>query len=108
MIFLANTNPLAAQQKQKLSDQIKGVKVMCLTGETSDALVLSSLLKTNDIVVCTPQILLNDLTHKKISLENISLIVFDECHQCEGQSSYAGVMIEYLKKKLRQGVMQLP
>ena len=108
VIFFANTNPLAAQQRQKLSDQIKGVKVMCLTGEISDALALSSLLKTNDIVVCTPQILLNDLTYKKISLENISLIVFDECHRCKGQSPYAEVMIEYLKKKLRQGVMQLP
>ena len=61
VIFLANTNPLAMQQKQKLGDQIKGVKVMCLTGETSNALTLSSLLKTNDIIVCTSQILLNDL-----------------------------------------------
>ena len=108
VIFLANTNPLAVQQKQKLSDQIKGVKVMCLTGETSDALALTSLLKVNDIVVCTPQILLNDLTRKTTSLENISLIIFDECHRCKGQSPYAAVMIEYLKKKLRHKVMRLP
>ena len=108
VIFLANTNPLAMQQKQKLSEQIKGVKVMCLTGETSDALALPSLLKTNDIVVCTPQILLNDLKHKTTSLENISMIVFDECHRCKGQSPSAGVMIEYLKMKLRQGAMCLP
>ena len=108
VIFLANTTPLAVQQKQKLSHRIKGAKVMILTGETSSALALSSLLKTHDIVVCTPQILLNDLTQKKTCLEDISLIVFDECHQCKGQSPYAGVMIEYMKKKLRQGVTQLP
>ena len=108
VIFLAYTTPLAMQQKQKLSHRIMGAKVMSLTGETSNALALSSLLKTHDIVVCTPQILLNDLTQKQTCLEEISLIVFDECHRCKGQSPYAGVMIEYMKKKLRQRVTQLP
>ena len=108
VIFLAYTTPLAMQQKQKLSHRIKGAKVMSLTGETSNALALSSLLKTHNIVVCTPQILLNDLIQKKTSLEDISLIVFDECHRCKGQSPYAEVMIHYLKKKLRQRVTQLP
>ena len=108
VIFLANTTPLAMQQKQKLSHRIKGAKVMSLTGETSNVLALSSLLKTHNIVVCTPQILLNDLIQKKTSLEDISLIVFDECHRCKGQSPYAEVMVHYLKKKLRQRVTQLP
>ena len=108
VVFLANTTPLAMQQKQKLSHQIKGAKVASLTGETSDALALSSLLKSHDIVICTPQILLNDLTQKKTHLEDISLIVFDECHRCKGQSPYASVMFVYLKKKLRQGATWLP
>jgi len=108
VIFLANTTPLAVQQQQKLSCRIKGAKVMHLTGETSDALALSSLLKKHDIVVCTPQILVNDLVRKVTCLEDISLLVFDECHRCKGQSPYACVMMEYLKKKLRQGETRLP
>ena len=108
VIFLVNTTPLAVQQRQKLSCYIKGAKVSCLTGESSDTLALSSLLYTSNIVVCTAQILLNDLECKKASLENISLIVFDECHRCKGQSPYAGVMTEYLKRKLKKGLMQLP
>lgn len=109
VIFLTWTNPLAMQQKQKLSCQIKGAKVACLTGETSGALSLFSLLKANHIVVCTPQILLNNLSQKKVSLDDISLMVFDECHHCKGQAPYAGVMVEYLKKKLKQGeTQQLP
>ena len=108
VIFLVNTTPLAVQQRQKLSNRIKGAEVSCLTGEIHDALALSSLLHKSEIVVCTAQILLNDLEHKKASLENISLIVFDECHRCKGQSPYAGVMMQYLKRKLKEGLTQLP
>jgi len=108
VLFLVPKTPLADQQKERLGYHIPEAEVMSLTGDTSGTLSLSSLLQKNDIVVCTPQILINNLESDSVRLESMSLIVFDECHHCKGQSPYTTVMIRYLKKKLRKGETVLP
>ena len=108
VLFLVPKTPLAEQQKVRLSYHIPGAEVMSLTGDTSGTVALSSLLLKNDIVVCTPQILINSLESDSVQLESMSLIVFDECHHCKGQAPYTTVMIKYLKKKIRKGETRLP
>ncbi|XP_065915106.1 antiviral innate immune response receptor RIG-I-like isoform X2 [Dysidea avara] len=108
VLFLVPKTPLADQQKEKLTYHITGAEVMSLTGDSSSTFALSSLLQKNNIVVCTPQILINNLESDSVQLENISLIVFDECHHCKGQAPYATIMIMYLRKKLRKGETWLP
>ena len=101
MLFLVPKTPLADRQKERLTYHITGAEVMSLTGDSSSTFALSSLLQKNDIVVCTPQILINNLESDSVQLENISLIVFDQCNHCKCQAPYASIMIKYLKKKLR-------
>lgn len=108
VLFLVTKIPLAHQQCEEVKRSIKGPKVMCITGENKGAFALSTLLNTHEIVVCTADLLKNDLQTGNISLKDISLIVFDECHHCKGRSTYSAIMMEYLKMKLKHGEEQLP
>ena len=108
VLFLVNTIPLANQQGEELNQHIKGARVISITGGSKGAFTLSALFKTHQIVVCTADLLKNDLKTNNIALTDVSLIVFDECHHCKGRSTYFAIMLEYLKKKLRQGETKLP
>ena len=108
VLFLVTKVPLASQQCEELKRHIRGAKVMSVTGENKGAFALSTLLNTHEIVVCTADLLKNDLQTNNISLTDVSLIVFDECHHCKGQSPYSTIMHKYLKQKLRQGETCLP
>ncbi|CAF1443158.1 unnamed protein product [Rotaria sordida] len=48
------------------------------------------------IVVCTPQKFLNCLIDKTILLNQIDLLIFDECHNCIGNHPYSKIMEQYL------------
>ena len=108
VLFLVTKIPLANQQGEKLKQHIKGARVISITGESKGAFALSALFNTHQIVVCTADLLKNDLKTNNIALTDVSLIVFDECHHCKGRSTYSAIMLEYLKKKLRQGETKLP
>lgn len=51
-----------------------------------------------EVLVMTPQILLNVLHHAFIKLEAIKVLVFDECHHCQKGHPYAQIMEEYYFK----------
>ena len=108
VLFLVTEISLANQQGEELKQHIKGAKVISITGESKGAFTLSTLLNTHKIVVCTADLLKNDLQTNNIALTDVSLIVFDRCHYCKGRSAYFAIMLEYLKKKLRQGETKLP
>lgn len=44
------------------------------------------------VLVMTPQILLNNLRHSFFKLSMINVLVFDECHHASGNHPYAGIM----------------
>ena len=48
------------------------------------------------VVICTPQKFLNCLLDKTIHLNQIDLIIFDECHNCIGKHPYSRIMEQYL------------
>ncbi|XP_058760418.1 endoribonuclease Dicer homolog 3a-like [Vicia villosa] len=51
--------------------------------------------KDNDVMVMTPQTLLDALRKAFLSIETICLIVIDECHQASGNHPYAKIMVEF-------------
>jgi ATP-dependent RNA helicase DDX58 len=59
-------------------------------------LSLSHVVDVNDILVMTPQILLNALDRKEIdSLGLFSLLIFDECHWMMKNHPYNKIMADY-------------
>ncbi|CAF5048044.1 unnamed protein product, partial [Rotaria sp. Silwood1] len=48
------------------------------------------------VVVCTPQKFLNCLIDKTILLNQLDLLIFDECHNCIGNHPYLKMMEQYL------------
>src|SRR5439155_1000630 len=47
--------------------------------------------RENKIIVSTPQVIRNDLRSERISLDDVSLIVFDEAHRAVGDYAYVDV-----------------
>ncbi|KAK8543151.1 hypothetical protein V6N13_136315 [Hibiscus sabdariffa] len=55
-------------------------------------------IKEHDVLVMTPQILLNALRKAFLSLEMMSLMIIDECHHATGNHPYAKIMKEFYHK----------
>jgi endoribonuclease Dicer len=45
-----------------------------------------------EVLVMTPQILLDNLRHSFFRLRDIALLIFDECHRAKGNSPYACIL----------------
>ncbi|GKV00034.1 hypothetical protein SLEP1_g12795 [Rubroshorea leprosula] len=55
-------------------------------------------IREHDVMVMTPQILLDSLSKAFLSLEMVCLIVIDECHRATGNHPYAKIMKEFYHK----------
>ncbi|GFO97290.1 Hef nuclease [groundwater metagenome] len=63
------------------------------------------------VIVSTPQVIENDLLAKKINLENVSCIIFDEAHRATGDYSYVYIGEKYAlqsKEPLVLGITASP
>ena len=108
VIFMVNTKPLATQQRRELQKMIPGASVNCCTGDDAVLSTIQTLIKEEDVIVCTAGKLLNELKEdSKVRLDQISLIVIDECHHTRKSAPYAKVMGCYLEEK-QSGKGELP
>lgn len=101
MLFLAPTKPLVLQHAQFLRQYltINEESISVFTGEISPA-KRTEMWNKSRIIVSTPQVIENDLLSKKISLKDVSFIIFDESHHAVGQYSY--VFVSEMHKKQRE------
>ncbi|KAK3146816.1 hypothetical protein QOZ80_3BG0272490 [Eleusine coracana subsp. coracana] len=53
-----------------------------------------------EVLVMTPQILLDNLRHSFFRLRDIALLIFDECHNATGNSPYACILKEFYHPQL--------
>ncbi|PON59109.1 Endoribonuclease Dicer-like [Parasponia andersonii] len=65
-------------------------------------------LEKYEVLVMTPQILLNNLRHSFFKLSMIKVLVMDECHHASGHHPYACIMTEFYHCQLHQSATDLP
>ncbi|MFA4856071.1 MAG: DEAD/DEAH box helicase [archaeon] len=97
ILFLAPTKPLCEQHMKTMQ------KLMTLEPESTILLTGSLASKKRavqwekaGIIIATPQTIENDLSNGRISLNGVSLIIFDEAHRAVGEYAYV-----YIAKKFR-------
>ncbi|NXA57872.1 DHX58 helicase, partial [Mohoua ochrocephala] len=87
-------------------------KVASISGDTSYKAFFACLVKENNVIICTAQILQNALvsTEEDMHVEltaDFSLLVVDECHHTHKDAVYNKIMLRYLQRKL-SGEQDLP
>lgn len=99
VLVLAPTKPLAQQHLDtfKRHLDIDASKLVLFTGMVSPE-KRAELWKDAKVIFSTPQGLENDIISGRISLEDVSLVVFDECHRAVGDYSYVFIAKQYHKK----------
>jgi len=97
--FLAPTRPLVQQHHQTFKEKtlFEDKELILVTGRYPPA-KRTSLYRKGRIVFATPQCVWNDLKNKLLSLENVSLIVFDEAHRARGNYAYVGIANYYFRQ----------
>ena len=104
MVFIVDRIPLAYQQSAYFQSQLRHLRVATLTGEMSPLQkkdVHQTLAdRTVDILVLTHQIFLDNLAvgNSEIRLSNISVLVFDEAHHCNGGHPYNQIMKDFYQQ----------
>ncbi|CAI9783088.1 unnamed protein product [Fraxinus pennsylvanica] len=102
-IFLAPTVALVHQQAKVIEDSVNfKVKTYCGGGSSKGSTShyhWEKELEEYEVLVMIPQILLFNLNHCFIRIEQIALLIFDECHhaQLESNHPYAEIMKIFYK-----------
>ncbi|HWM51244.1 MAG TPA: DEAD/DEAH box helicase, partial [Thermoplasmata archaeon] len=91
VLFLAPTKPLVEQHATSLRNLLVVDRIALFTGEVTSPEERELLWRENKIIVSTPQVIRNDLRAEGITLEDVSLIVFDEAHRAVGDYAYVDV-----------------
>ncbi|XP_062451556.1 ATP-dependent RNA helicase DHX58 [Rhea pennata] len=86
-------------------------RITAISGDNNQKFLFAWVVKQNDIVICTAQILQNALVSKEedthVELMDFSLLVIDECHHTHKDAVYNKIMLNYLQHKMR-GQQNLP
>ncbi|DBA88746.1 TPA: hypothetical protein ACH3X1_004165 [Trebouxia sp. C0004] len=103
IVFLATTVALAQQQAGvfQRADCIKrqSARVECLVKSSSMTDKRWRMaIRLDSVLIMTAQQLLNNLHAKAAHLQQIDLLVLDECHHCWKDSPYNHIMQHYYKK----------
>ena len=98
---------LVAQQKRMFQRYLSTLRILAQSGEQDSKLPLGELTPKYDVIVMTPQIMLNSLVNGDVvSLSLFTLIIFDECHHTIKNNPYNGIMGHYIDEKFEAEEMQ--
>ena len=97
IFFLAPTKPLCEQHTLSIKKiaTFKDEDITLITSETCSRKERLSYYASSRIIVATPQTIQNDL-QKNLSLNDCSLIIFDEAHRAVGNYAYVPIAHRYL------------
>ncbi|KAL9651853.1 hypothetical protein ABK040_000200 [Willaertia magna] len=108
IVFIADNRVLVMQQTEAIKKGLKNLiledymshskideMVGCYMGDSGmlgEKLVKSESFKQKKVIVTTAQFLYNLLLHNLFQMENISLLIIDECHHLSGDHPYRTIM----------------
>ncbi|XP_078251246.1 antiviral innate immune response receptor RIG-I-like isoform X3 [Rhinoraja longicauda] len=101
--FMATTVPVFQQQLELFKKHfgMTKFKVYGICGDLAASCPVEMFVEKNDIIILTPQILLNCLKYGQISsLSAFTLLIFDECHNTTKNHPYNVLMSKYEDLKL--------
>jgi len=104
VVFLAPTKPLV-EQHAKTIEEVTGITPAVLHGRIPFE-KRKSLWENSSWIVETPQTLQNDLL-RGLSIENVSLMVFDEAHRAVGDYAYVYIAQKYLEEGREPHILAL-
>ncbi|KAI1896464.1 hypothetical protein AGOR_G00095060 [Albula goreensis] len=89
----------------------KQYKVQSISGDSAQKDFFSNVVRDNDVLIFTAQILANALRstekEKHVELTDFSLLIIDECHHTQKESVYNKIMECYVEQRLK-GEAELP
>ncbi|MEM0465417.1 MAG: DEAD/DEAH box helicase [Candidatus Pacearchaeota archaeon] len=96
VLFLAPTRPLAEQHLKYFTKHLPELfaEMTLFTGKTI-AKKRKELWEKSDIIFSTPQCIQNDLKNNLYTLEDVSLLIEDECHRCLKNYAYTYIAEKY-------------
>lgn len=94
ILILAPSKPLAVQHEESLREYLKA-PVAVLTGSVKPTKRVD-LWDKSQIVSATPQTIESDIISDRYKLDDVSLLVFDECHRGVGDYSYVFLASRYM------------
>ncbi|KFV19545.1 Interferon-induced helicase C domain-containing protein 1, partial [Tauraco erythrolophus] len=102
VIVLVNKVPLVEQHLRKEFNPFlkRWYQVIGLSGDSQLKISFPEVVRRNDVIISTAQILENSLLNAaKEDEEDFSLIIIDECHHTQKEGVYNNIMRRYLKEK---------
>ncbi len=97
VLILAPTKPLCSQHQKTIQTHSNIGNVELFTGAVLP-LKRKELWEAANVVVATPQTIESDIVNERINLEDVSLLVFDECHRAVQNYAYTWISKQYHKK----------
>jgi ERCC4-related helicase len=98
ILMLAPTKPLCEQHVETFKKHldIPGEKIVLFTGSITPK-KRAELWKDAKVIISTPQGLENDVINRRVKLEEVVLLIFDECHHATGEYAYVWIADQYDK-----------
>uniref|UniRef100_A0A8C0FBC2 RNA helicase n=1 Tax=Bubo bubo TaxID=30461 RepID=A0A8C0FBC2_BUBBB len=109
VIVLVNKVPLVEQHLRKEFTPFlkRWYQVIGLSGDSQLKISFPEVVRRNDVIISTAQILENSLLNaakedeEGVHLSDFSLIIIDECHHTQKEGVYNNIMRRYLKEKMK-------
>lgn len=97
-LILSPTKPLVEQHAAFFKNvmALPEEKILAFTGSIAPA-EREKLWAQGKVIISTPQVIENDLLTKRINLENVSHITFDEAHRAVGNYAYTFIAEKYFE-----------
>ncbi len=99
VLFLAPTRVLTNQHYDFLKNNLNLEDIGLVTGE--DSIEKRRKNWSNSVICATPEITRNDLDREIVSLDQFSLVIFDEAHRTVGDYAYSAIASRFVGKKTR-------